>query len=67
MGYVVISRRVGERIFIGEDIEILISDIRSDRAKVDIAVKAPRDYDIKRKSTHIEEQDFGANARHKPR
>ena len=54
MGYLVISRKIGERIFIGGDVEIMVSDIGE--GKVDIAVKAPRNKKIVRCQTHIEEQ-----------
>lgn len=68
MGYLVISRRVSERIQIGEDIEILISDISiiDGAPKVDIAINAPKKYNIKRRVTHLEEQDYGAKLRNKP-
>ena len=59
MGYLVISRRVSERIQIGNDIIILISDITLDdegRSKVNVAIDAPRELAIKRCSTHLEEQ-----------
>lgn len=66
MGYLVISRRTNERITIGKDIEILISDIGND--KVDIAIKAPKEIQIKRQSTHLEEQkDNGSKPRNKSR
>lgn len=63
MGYLVISRRVSERIEVknGKDsIVILISDITLDekgQAKVDIAIDAPKEFNIKRRSTHLEEQN----------
>lgn len=53
MGYLVISRRVNERILIGDDIEILISSITD--GKVDVAVSAPKDWKIIRKETHLRE------------
>lgn len=53
MGYLVISRKVGERLRIGQ-VEILVSDV-SDK-KVDLAVKAPREIRIEKVGTHIEEQ-----------
>lgn len=59
MGYLVITRKVGERLTIGDDIEILISDIgRVDETKkVDIAIKAPKEkYKISRLGTLMEEQ-----------
>lgn len=66
MGYLVISRRTNERITIGDDIEILISSIGND--KVDIAIKAPKEINIKRKATHLEEQkQNGNNTRNKSR
>lgn len=55
MGYLVISRRTNERIIIGDDIEILISDIGRD--KVDLAIQAPKNIQIKRKGTHFEEEN----------
>ena len=67
MGYLIISRRISERIMIGDDIEIMISDI--DDGKVDIAINAPKKFSIKRKGTHVEElkRDNGDNIRHKSR
>jgi len=57
-GYLVISRKIGERIFIydekGSEIEILLSDI--DRGKADIAIRAPKEIKITRMVTHMEEQ-----------
>jgi carbon storage regulator CsrA len=52
-GYLVVSRKVGERITVGEDIEILISDINE--KKVDVAIKAPKEKQIKRKSKLVDE------------
>lgn len=54
MGYLVIGRKLGERIKIGGDIEIMISDIND--GKVDVAVDAPRNLKIIKMPTHIEEQ-----------
>lgn len=53
MGYLVVSRKVGERLKIGE-VEILVSDV-SDK-KVDLAVKAPREIFIEKLGTHIDEE-----------
>ena len=62
MGYLVIQRRIGERILIGDDIEILISDAKVDTdGTVDIAIKAPKHLNIKRLGTHIEEQKSQKN------
>jgi len=66
MGYLVISRRTNERILIGNDVEILISSISDD--KVDVAIKAPKEIQIKRKATHLEEQkDDESKPRNKSR
>lgn len=56
MGYLVISVRINERIMIGDDIEILISDIKSGKKRVDVAIKAPKEIGITKKGTHLEEQ-----------
>lgn len=45
-GFLVISRKTCEGIQIGEDIVVLISDIRE--GKVDVAIKAPRELPIRR-------------------
>jgi carbon storage regulator len=54
MGYLVISRKIGERILIGENIEILVADIA--HRKVDIAIRAPKEIPILRKVTHMQEE-----------
>lgn len=62
MGYLVIARAVGERIAIGDDIEIFISDIC--RGRVDIAIKAPRTVKIDKKPRLFSEGgDNGHNNR----
>jgi len=40
----VLSRKAGETIWIGEDIEIVISEVKGEQVK--IAIKAPRSIDI---------------------
>ena len=42
----VLSRKVGETIWIGEDVEIVISEISGEQVKV--AINAPRSIDIVR-------------------
>ena len=61
MGYLVISRKIGERILIGDNIEILVADIQ--HKKVDIAIKAPKEIKIKRQVTHIQEELKNGNTR----
>lgn len=53
MGYLIISRRKNERIAIGEKIEIIIAEITAD--KVEVGIRAPREFDISRLESHIEE------------
>jgi sRNA-binding carbon storage regulator CsrA len=58
MGYFVTSKRISDRIKIGDDIEILISDILSTQdgvPKVDIAIKAPKNLKIQNMLRHSEE------------
>lgn len=54
MGYLVVSRKVGQRIKIGDDIEIMVADVC--QGKVDIAIKAPKSLKIQRMVRHIEEE-----------
>ncbi len=66
MGYLVFSRRLHERIQIGDDIEILVSDISFN--KVNIAIKAPKNVKVKRRLTHVEEEKQNEpKPRNKPR
>lgn len=53
-GYLVISRKVGERIKIGDDVEIMVSDI--DQGKADVAIRAPRYIKIERMPTIMDEK-----------
>lgn len=53
MGYLVINRRIGERLKIGP-IEILVVDF--DRGYVELAIDAPREFSIDRPKTKVEEQ-----------
>lgn len=40
----VLSRKVGETIWIGEDVEIVISEVKGDQVK--IGIQAPRSIDV---------------------
>ncbi|MFY3791552.1 carbon storage regulator CsrA [Ureibacillus sp. MALMAid1270] len=42
----VLSRKVGETIWIGEDVEIFISEIKGEQVK--IAIRAPRNIEVVR-------------------
>lgn len=59
MGYLVISLRIGDRLKIGDNIEILISDCYGHRA--DVAIDAPRTLPIKRIPTRVQEEFKNAN------
>lgn len=61
MGYLVISLKIGQKLRIGNDIEILISDFEGGRA--DLAIAAPKELAIKRLPTHAEKE--GSNNGHK--
>lgn len=65
MGYLVIGRKVNQRIQIGDDIEILIADINSE--KVEIAIKAPKKISIKRKDSHFDDKNTEGDNGSKPR
>ncbi len=56
----VLSRKRGERIVIGPNIELTIVDIRGN--KVRLAVDAPRDVSIHRQEVYRRIQDEGRNA-----
>ena len=53
----VLSRRVGESIFIGDDIEVMVTDIN--RSQVRLGFRAPDDVVIIRKE--LREKDKGAS------
>jgi len=57
----IIRRRVGESILIGEDIELQITEIAGNRVKIGIA--APSDVLILRKEIRLAEQENLAAAR----
>lgn len=50
-----LSRKKGEAIVIGNDIEISVLDIRGDQIK--IGITAPRDVSVYRKEVYIQIQD----------
>lgn len=40
----VLSRKVGETIWIGEDVEIVVTEVKGDQVK--LGIKAPRNIDV---------------------
>ncbi len=52
-GYCVVSRKINERVVIGEDVEILVAFLSDD--KVELAIRAPKEKKIRRRETHLEE------------
>lgn len=68
MGFLVIARKIGEGICIGDGIEIRISDINYKERRVDIAVKAPTSTIISRKAFLAKgRKDDGSNIQDKHR
>ena len=70
MGYLVLSRRINDRILIGDEVEILVSDIREARNGeliADIAIKAPKHVKILKQETYLEDLKNGFNTGNKPR
>lgn len=59
----VITRRTSESIIIGDNIEIIISDISNDKVK--ICIDAPRDVIIMRKEL-LETSNLNVEANNKP-
>lgn len=54
MGYLVISLKIGQKLRIGDNIVILISDYEGGRA--DVAINAPKELAITRLPTHSEKE-----------
>lgn len=53
----VLSRKTGERILIGDDIEIVVNWIKAD--KVSIGIEAPREVNIRREEVPSKEKRNG--------
>lgn len=65
MGFLVLARRLNERILIGDDIEIIIADIRRTREDeyiVDLAIKAPKHVKIMKKETFLKDKAENGNS-----
>jgi carbon storage regulator len=60
----VLSRKVGEAIAIGDDITVYVTDIRSvgGRARVKLGIDAPSDVSISRTELIEEERDGDASS-----
>jgi len=56
----VLSRKKGEQIVIGDDIEISIVDIQSDQVK--LAIKAPKEVSVHRKEIYLQIQEENLRA-----
>jgi carbon storage regulator len=50
-----LSRKVDERIFIGDDIRIMVIEIRGD--KVRLGIEAPRSISVHREEVYVKIQD----------
>ncbi|MGB5744769.1 MAG: carbon storage regulator CsrA [Sedimenticolaceae bacterium] len=51
----ILTRRLGETILIGDDIEVTIVDIKG--SQVHVGIKAPKDIDINREELLTEETE----------
>jgi len=56
----VLSRKAGETIWIGEDIEIVISEVKGEQVK--IGIRAPRSIDVVRGELRQDVSDFNIEA-----
>ena len=56
----VLARKLNESIMIGDDIEIVVIDIKGDQVK--LGVKAPRDITVHRKEIYLEIQNQNVEA-----
>ncbi|WP_062108987.1 carbon storage regulator CsrA [Bacillus niameyensis] len=56
----VLTRKKGESIQIGEDIEITITQVKGDQVK--LGIKAPKNVEIHRKEVWVEIQEENAEA-----
>ena len=56
----VLARKLNESIMIGDDIEIIVIDIKGDQIK--LGVKAPRNITVHRKEIYLEIQDQNREA-----
>lgn len=56
----VLSRKVGETIWIGEDVEIVISEVKGEQVK--IGIRAPRNIDVIRGELLQDVSDSNVNA-----
>lgn len=66
MGHLVLRRKVGERIKIGDDVEIKVMDCRN--GCTEIAILAPKSIKIKKLPNHMdEEKEREHKARNKSR
>lgn len=54
MGYLVLGRRINERILIGDNVEILVVD--ASHGRVELAIKAPPEVKISRLPSHAQEE-----------
>lgn len=56
----VLSRKVGETIWIGEDVEIIITEVKGDQVK--IGIQAPRSIDVIRGELRQDVSDSNTEA-----
>jgi carbon storage regulator len=50
----ILTRRIGEKILIGDDIEVVVLDVNRNQVKV--GIKAPRDLTVLREELYIRDK-----------
>jgi len=56
----ILTRRIGEKLLIGDDIEVVVLDVNRNQVKV--GIKAPRDMTVLREELYIRDKKVQYNA-----
>jgi len=56
----ILTRRIGEKLLIGDDIEVVVLDVNRNQVKV--GIKAPRDMTVLREELYIRDKKIQYNA-----
>tara|TARA_B110000967_G_scaffold186660_1_gene207936 strand:- start:186 stop:362 length:177 start_codon:yes stop_codon:yes gene_type:complete len=55
----ILTRRIGEKLLIGDDIEVVVLDVNRNQVKV--GIKAPRDMTVLREELYIRDKKIQYN------
>jgi len=55
----ILTRRIGEKLLIGDDIEVVVLDVNRNQVKV--GIKAPRDMTVLREELYIRDKKLQYN------